>query len=67
LLVRLERYGEAIEVSLEHLRDLEPSQLVCPSVYQLCQEAGDYQRLMQLAREKGDLLSFAAGAVQNRH
>ena len=64
LLARLERYAEAIEVSLEHLHPLDPTQLACPSVLQLCQLAGDYTQLMKLAREQGDLLSFAAGVLQ---
>ena len=64
LLARLERYTEAIEVSLEHLHHLDPSQLACPSVLQLCQLAEDYTQLMKLAREEGDLLSFAAAVLQ---
>jgi hypothetical protein len=64
LLVRLDRYTEAIDVSLEYLRDVEPAQLQCPSVFHLCQMAGDYGRLRELARERGDLLHFAAGAMQ---
>jgi hypothetical protein len=64
LLVRLERYTEAIDVSLEYLRDMEPARLQCPSAFQLCQMAGDYSRLRQLARERGDLLHFAAGVMQ---
>ncbi len=65
LLVRLERYAEAIEVSLEHLGDADPAGLTCPSVFQLCQLAGDYSRLRELARDRGDLLYFAAGAMQS--
>jgi hypothetical protein len=64
LLVRRERYQEAIEISLEHLSGIAPHQLACPSLFQLCQLAGDSERLKQLARERGDLLSFAAGAIQ---
>ncbi len=64
LLARLERYEEAIEVSLEQLRDLDSSQLACPSVLQLCQLAGNYDRLRQIARQQGDIVSFAAGALQ---
>jgi hypothetical protein len=64
LLARLKRYSEAIDISLEHLQNTDPAQMFCPSVFQLCQMAGDYERLRQLAREKGDLLHFAAGAVQ---
>jgi hypothetical protein len=63
LLGRLKRYHEAIDVSLEFLQGIEPNQLACPSVLQLCEQAGDYSRMMQIAEEKGDLLNFAAGAV----
>ena len=64
LLARLERYSEAIEVSLEHLRDIPRNQLACPSVHQLCQLAQDFGQLRKLAREQGDLLSFAAATLQ---
>ncbi|MBI3695162.1 MAG: hypothetical protein HY238_10040 [Acidobacteria bacterium] len=64
LLARLKRYPEAIEVSLEHLRDADPSQLACPSALQLCQLAGDFTRLRKLAQERGDLLSFTAATLQ---
>jgi hypothetical protein len=64
LLARLARYDEAIAVSLDHLRDLDPNQLLCPSVFELCQAAGDYSRLRSLARERGDLLHFAAAALE---
>jgi hypothetical protein len=60
LLVRLKRYREAIQFSLEHLGDVPPEQLACPSVLQLCELAGDYDLLGRLARERGDLLSFVA-------
>ena len=60
LLVRLKRYPEAIQVSLDRLGELSPDQLACPSVLQLCQLAGDYELLRKLARERGDLLSFTA-------
>ena len=62
--MRLKRYGEALEVSLEYLRDVVPGQLACPSALQLCDMAGDRERLRALARERGDLLSFAAAALQ---
>ena len=64
LLARLGRYDEAIAVSLEHLCDVEPNQLFCPSVFELCQAAGDYSRLRSLARERGDLLHFAAASLE---
>ena len=57
-LVKLERYGEALEVAMEHLRN--ERELACPSPIQLCRLAGDYGRLKELAREKNDLLSYVA-------
>jgi hypothetical protein len=64
LLVRLESYRAAAEIAMEYLSDVPPDQLACPSVFQLCQLAGDNEGLKQLARRRGDLLSFAAGAIQ---
>jgi hypothetical protein len=64
LLARLERYDEAIEVSIEHLADFDARDLSCPPVLHLCQMAGDMTRLQLIARQKGDLLSFAAAALQ---
>jgi hypothetical protein len=63
LLVRRERYQEAMQVSLQHLGGVASDQLACPTPLQLCQLAGDSARLKELARERGDLLSFAAGAI----
>ena len=63
LLTRLKRYQEAIDISLEHLSQTAGEQLVCPTIPQLCQLEGDYPRLKQLARERGDLLSFLAATL----
>ena len=63
LLVRLERYREAIAASLEFLDGVPAVQLGCPSLFQLCQLAGAWDQLCTLARERGDLLSFAAGRL----
>lgn len=65
LLVRHERYREAVQVSLENLNGIPANQLACPTLFQLCQLAGDSERLKQVARERGDLLHFAAGVIQN--
>jgi len=65
LLVRHERYREAVQISMEHLTEIAPNELVCPTLFQLCQLAGDSERLKELARSRGDLLSFAAGAIQS--
>lgn len=63
LLVRLHRYDEAIQISLEHLGGEAGTR--CPSAVQLCQMAGDYRRLRDVARKEGDLLGFSAGVIQS--
>jgi hypothetical protein len=57
LLSRLGRYQEALEVSVEHLEGR--------SAIELCQMAGDYSRLRDVAREQGDPLAFVAGLIQS--
>jgi hypothetical protein len=63
LLTRLKRYQDAIQVSLEQLSDQNPNELGCPTIPQLCQLAGDYDSLRQVARRRGDMLSFTAAAI----
>ncbi|MDR3635142.1 MAG: hypothetical protein P4L84_15165 [Isosphaeraceae bacterium] len=65
LLVRLNRLDEAIDVAAEHLALLPESALMCPSVAQLCQRAGQPDRLAHIAREHGDLVNYAAAILQN--
>lgn len=69
LLVRLGRFEEALEVSLRHLGAEDSLQLSCPPALQLCHMAGNYERLKDLARERGDLLSYAAASAscENRN
>ena len=66
LLARLERYREAMDVSLEFLGDQSPSQLACPGIPQLCQLSGDYDSLLDVARRRSDILNFTAAAIQSK-
>jgi hypothetical protein len=34
-----------------------------PSALQLCYQARDFARMTELARDRGDLLSYAAGRI----
>ena len=61
LLARLGRYHEAVDVSLTYLNGDGTAR--CPSAIQLCQSAGDYSRLREVARESGDLVGFAAAII----
>ena len=57
LLLKLGRYPEAIAASLEYLSDGDPA------LFHMCQTAGDFKRLAELARERDDLLAFTAAIV----
>jgi hypothetical protein len=65
LLVRLQRYDEAVHASLEYFPDPKAPSSNCPSVLQLCQMAGDHEKLRNVSREHGDLVGFAAGLIQS--
>jgi hypothetical protein len=64
LLVRLGRYAEAIQASLEFFPKSSATPPSCASAIQLCQMAGDYRQLRELAVERGDLLAFTAAVIQ---
>jgi hypothetical protein len=63
LLARLGRYSEAIDVSVQYLRDVDPGYLSCPNAVQLCEMAGDHERMKVVAKSQDDLLSYAAAAL----
>jgi hypothetical protein len=65
LLIRLGRHAEAIQASIEYLPNANAGSLSCPSVVQLCQMVGDYSTLRTVARDRADLLSFAAALIQS--
>ncbi len=55
LLIRLERYEEAIGTFRRYLADVAPEHLSCPSLPQLCQMAGDFDQLKDVARQQADV------------
>ena len=65
LLLRLDRFADAIQASVDCIPDATGAPLSCPSVLQLCQMAGDFTSLRSLARQREDLLGFAAGLIQS--
>ena len=64
LLVRVDRYRDALEVSLEYLPGAHASEIACPTAQQLCELAGDFERLAELARERGDVLTYVAAHLE---
>ena len=63
LLLRLDRPGEALAIARQFLASADPQQLSCPTIPELCQRAGDYQALAEVAREQGDAVHFLAGLL----
>ena len=64
LLIRLERYDDAIKAFRRYLMDATPEDLSCPSLLQLCQMAGDFRQLRQVAKQQSDPLSYMAALIQ---
>jgi hypothetical protein len=63
LLGRLNRYKEALQISKQFLADADQNQLACPSILQLCYLAEDRGQLMEIAKQRQDLLGFTAGLL----
>jgi len=64
ILTRLGRAREAVDLSLE--MSGSPLETGTPSLGELCQRAGEFTRLAEVSRARGDLLGFAAGLVQSK-
>ncbi|HEY2845855.1 MAG TPA: hypothetical protein VGJ09_19500 [Bryobacteraceae bacterium] len=66
LLLRLGRPGEAVKVFEQHLLDRDPAFLSCPDLAQLCQQAGDFDRLQKLSRDRNDPVGVLQAALSKR-
>jgi len=66
LMLRVGRPGEAVEVFEHNLLDRDPAFLSCPDLAQLCQQAGDFDRLQKLSRERNDPVGFLQAALARR-
>jgi hypothetical protein len=66
LLVRVGRPAEAAEVARRHLRPSEGLRGSSPSLAELCRQAGNYQAMIDSARDQGDPVHFLAGLLAQR-
>ncbi|MES1260366.1 MAG: hypothetical protein ABUS49_01425 [Acidobacteriota bacterium] len=66
LLISLNRPADALNVVIDHVFEDAPYGAPVPSALQLCYQAKDFSRLREIARERGDLLSYAAGSILAR-
>lgn len=63
LLARLGRTAEAIDETARLLPPGKRASDLAPSLQELAQTSGDYERLMSVCRARNDLLGFAAGLL----
>ena len=66
LLSRLGRHADAIRAAVELLPPGVRRAAFAPNLLELSRLAGDYAPLMQVCRERGDLVSFTAGLLESR-
>ena len=66
LLARLGRYNEAIDAAAELIPRGSPTSGFAPGLLELSQKAGCFDRLIEICRERGDLVGFVAGLVQRK-
>lgn len=64
LLHRVGKRQEAIAASLRYLKDVRVPLTAAPTLFDLCAKAGDFRALIELSRERDDLLHFTAGVLQ---
>lgn len=66
LFLKLDRPADALAVARQYLAGADPQQISCPTIPDLCQQAGDYQTLAEIAREQQDTVHFLAGLLAQR-
>jgi hypothetical protein len=66
LFLRLNRLPEAVAIARRHLAKADARQLSCPGLPELCQRAGDFHTLAEVAREQNDPVHFLAGLLAEK-
>src|SRR5262249_17944595 len=65
LLLKVDRKAEALAVAKKYLA-AEARQLSCPGVYELCKQDRDFTGLSELAKPRGDGVTYLAGLIAGR-
>ncbi len=64
LLMRLERWDEAIDIAESALASIPEAMLVCPPIAELCQRAGRMDRLAEIAGRTDQPVHYLAARIQ---
>ena len=62
LLLKLGRLKEAVAVARRDLMNADERQLTCPGIVELCENAGDFQGLAEVAK-RGSAVHFVAAML----
>ncbi len=63
LLISLDRLSEALDTLLQNVFEDAPYGVPVPSALQLCHQAKDFVRMKVIAKDRGDMLSYAAAKI----
>jgi len=63
LLLKIGRDQEALAIARRYLVTADSRQLTCPGIVELCEKAGDFQALAEVAREQNNTVHFLAGLL----
>jgi len=64
LLHRLARYNDAMDAYEKYLKNQRSPPTAAPTLFELSERAGNFSKLLKLAKEKDDLLQYTAGLVR---
>lgn len=64
LLYRLGRYQDAMDAYEKYLKDQRSPPTAAPTLFEISECAGNFSKLLKLAKEKDDLLQYTAGLVR---
>jgi len=62
LLLRLNRAPEAVTLAKQYLAEVARP-MMCPGVYELCRDAGDFAGLAEMAKRRGDGVTYLAAKM----
>lgn len=66
LMARIGRYDDAIDATLDQMPADQPSMGIAPSLYELCEKAGSFDRYLTACKEREDLLGYVAGLIHDK-